>query len=76
MDIKRYDRMTVYRYKEFKRHSIYAFKRFTNLNVMKRLALSDRYSLFLTQNRVIEKYNITKITIIKNRYKNVLKPWD
>jgi len=70
MDIKRYDRMIVYRY------SIYAFKRFTNLNVMKRLALSDRYSLFLTQNRVIEKYNITKITIIKNRYKNVLKPWD
>jgi len=30
---------------------------------MKRLTLSDGYRLFLTQNRVIEKYNITKITI-------------
>jgi len=31
---------------------------------MKRLALSDGYILFPTQNRVIEKYNITIITII------------
>jgi len=31
---------------------------------MTRLELSDGYSLFPTQNRVIEKYNITKISIV------------
>jgi len=33
------------------------------LNVTKRLALFYGYSVFSTQNRVIENYNITKITI-------------
>lgn len=38
MNIKCYDRMTVYRFKEFKNHSIYALKRFTNLVVILQLS--------------------------------------